>query len=144
MADNKSNGLAKADDLTNNLANNLTNNEIIEFLKCCAYSEGCENCPYSKKCDGTEHIIQAIDLINRQKAEIERLKSMNQSKLDIIHDVRTDLETAKSEAIREFAERLKNKSELLAPSVYAELFRAVSVEEIDNLVKEMTEGNNAE
>lgn len=126
----------------------MTDNEIIKVLErranfnykiCSCNDENCEG-------DECEKVISEniLDLINRLKAEIERLKSMNQSKLDIIHDVRTDLETAKSEAIREFAERLKNKSRLLAPSVYAEPFRAVSVEEIDNLVAEMTEGNNAE
>lgn len=30
--------------------------------------------------------------INRQKAELERLKSMNQSKLDMIHDLRAEIE----------------------------------------------------
>lgn len=125
MADKLSNRLAKADDLTNNLANNLTN------------------------------YTQAIDLINRQKAEIERLKQT--PKCVYAYDGKTveycvegpcsvekTIDEIKSEAIREFAERLKNKSELLAPSVYAELFRAVSVEEIDNLVAEMTEDNDAE
>lgn len=53
----------------------FTDEEIIETLECCAYSDGCERCQCSKQCDGAEHLINALDLINRQKAEIERLRS---------------------------------------------------------------------
>lgn len=53
----------------------LTDEEIIKVLECCAYNDGCERCQYSKQCDGAEHLINTLDLINRQKAEIERLKS---------------------------------------------------------------------
>lgn len=49
----------------------------------------------------------ALNFIERQQAEIERLKSMNQAKLDTIHDLQEELSTAKAEAIKEFAERLK-------------------------------------
>ena len=52
---------------------------------------------------------EIIDFINQLEAEVERLQSMNQAKLDMIHDLRTDLETAKSEAVKEFAERLKKE-----------------------------------
>lgn len=57
----------------------MTDNDTIKVLECCANSDGCENCPCSKQCDGVEHIQYALDLINRQKAEIERLK-------DILYD----------------------------------------------------------
>lgn len=89
--------------------NKLTDIEIIKALECCQIDNMCEFCylKSDKKDCGKRLHKDVIDLINRQKAEIERLKSMNQSKLDIIHDVRTDLETAKAEAIKEFAERLK-------------------------------------
>lgn len=55
----------------------LTDEEIIRTLECCAYSDGCERCQCSKQCDGAEHLINALDLINRQKAENERLKTEN-------------------------------------------------------------------
>lgn len=46
--------------------------------------------------EGEHKYFKAIDRIekeiNRQKAEIERLKSMNQSKLDMIHDLRAEIE----------------------------------------------------
>ena len=43
---------------------------------------------------------EAIDLINRQKAEIEKVKPIHNS-------FERELECAKQEAIKEFAERLK-------------------------------------
>lgn len=69
----------------------------------------------------------ALDLINRQKAEIERLEYLlgyEEAKYD---------KCAKQfykEAVKEFAERLKATNSTMDK-------RIVSVERIDNLVKEM-------
>ena len=56
--------------------------------------------------------------------------------------MRVELKTTKSDTIREFAERLKRKSRRIseydAGGWYMDI-RAVTVEDIDNLVKEMTE-----
>ena len=60
-----------------------------------------------------------VDIINRQKAEIERLLQK--------------LQQAKSEAVKGFAERLKK--EALIDSG----FEVLQVGTIDNLVKEITE-----
>lgn len=98
----------------------MTDNEIIKAL---------ENCNLPK----TALIAIALDLIKRQKAEIKKLMDMVGQNEGVLPEYEKIL---KSEAIKAFAEILKNKSELLAPSVYAEPFRAVSVEEIDNLVQE--------
>jgi hypothetical protein len=96
----------------------FTDEEIIETLECCAYSDGCERCQCSKQCDGAEHLINALDLINRQKAEIERLNSANDEKFrqwdmlaektkqhyaDLYNEAKNILKT---EAYKEFAERL--------------------------------------
>lgn len=59
-----------------------------------------------------------LDLISRYKAENERLLQK--------------LQQAKAEAIKEFAEQLKGKKE---PWLY------IRLEEIDKLVKEMTEAD---
>ena len=105
----------------------LADNEIIKALKCCG-RESCFGCPYRGKChQGNPMIKDALDLITRQQTEILRLKSMNQAKLDTIHDLQVeieqwkeeankyqnlwcmavdDIEKAKSEAVKEFAERL--------------------------------------
>lgn len=123
----------------------MTDNEIIKALENCGNVGECSKCPLNELGQGISLCIphltrSALYLINRQKAELERLKSMNQSKLDIIHDVRADLETAKVEAIKEFAERLKEKMKNCA--MYCSdkhTYYLIGYPLIDNLVKEMTE-----
>ena len=100
----------------------MTDNEIIKALECCkvcSSPEYCRECPYVecttvKGCVG-EMLTDALDLINRQKAEIERLKEMNEfHRKTITENAQKALEVtldeigkAKAEAIKEFAERLK-------------------------------------
>lgn len=56
----------------------MTDNEIIKALECCK-DRDCLNCPMLAKefCFGLcgDLVSCVLDLINRQKAEIERLKS---------------------------------------------------------------------
>lgn len=59
----------------------MTDNEIIKALDCCGFEYGnlCSVCPkYEKDNDFCQEELHnyAIDLINRQKAEIERLKKI--------------------------------------------------------------------
>ena len=68
--------------------------------------------------------------------EVERLKSMNQAKLDAIHDLMADVERlnseidkAKAEAVKEFAKKLKLRF-ALCDEIYNK--------EIDKLIAEMT------
>ena len=100
----------------------MTDNEIIKALECCAKLT-CSECPYYEK----KHIHcrelrkLALDLINRQKAEIERLKfrkclySGLYSEYDIkqIRDCtqgecfhRESEELVRIEAIKEFAKKI--------------------------------------
>ena len=52
----------------------MTDNEIIKALECCI-NDKCQECPLNKLFCGREVATEyALDLINRQKAEIERLK----------------------------------------------------------------------
>lgn len=90
----------------------MTDNEIIKALECCTQQAGCSGCPFvisnEMKYRGgyacAEEIRKcALDLINRQKAEIERLKH-RKTELQIRNQ---ELQHEKSEAIKEFAERLK-------------------------------------
>jgi hypothetical protein len=128
----------------------MTDNKIVKALECCAEHPNCKNCPCVDKI-GCVNLISkdALDLIKRQKAEIERLESkVNRLKqYDEERDIRLHARltaTARTEAIKEFAERLKSKTRKLTEydeggwdmDVYA-----VSVDDIDNLVKEMTEEN---
>ena len=56
----------------------MTDNEIIKALECCSSNatgnEYCKDCPYNiyEYC-GEESSKDTLDLINRQKEEIERL-----------------------------------------------------------------------
>lgn len=116
----------------------MTDNEIIKALECCTDEsyENCNECPYSidtVSCERMKLLEDSLDLINRQKAEIERLKEwenlLKAEKYSLI----------KSEAIKEFAERLKEKSFKTIRN-YGLTKDVVEVCAIDNLVKEMVGG----
>lgn len=117
----------------------MTDNEIIKALKCCTRKDAkCTDCPAFVSVDYSkcrEALMGALDLINRQKAEImdkdryiKILKDdLNLEKEDIgfkkaeierLHkevgyweaetkEARADIDKAVSEAVKEFAERLK-------------------------------------
>ena len=121
----------------------MTDEKIIKALECCIKS-GCSKCPLKRSfCSENVAMEYALDLINRQKAEVERLKSYK----NLYEDLKAEnLETikaikgCKAEAIKEFVERLKEKlKEECSPRVYSFL-----EELIDNLVKEMTEEDGNE
>ena len=104
----------------------MTDNEIIKVLKYCASTEPCENCPYKKQCDETDLAEIAPDLINRQRSEIE---SLNEKERILIFQLYEERE----KAIKEFAERLKEKLRRNAHvSPFAHNLNDVI---IDNLVK---------
>lgn len=80
----------------------LTDNEIIKAFECCSNADRiteCGRCPYYRKgCLDKVH-ADAIDLINRQKIEIESLKIANEKMYDVnkkqeaeIEEVRYKLE----------------------------------------------------
>ena len=132
----------------------MTDNEIIKALECCFTNDfgktNCNKCAFytaTAKCmDDMQNAV--IDLINRQKAEIERLTAKILVK-DNINDYNTaqlriareELRTAKSEAIKEFVERVKRTSIGLEIGDDKKFkMTVVSTAAIDNLVKEMTEG----
>ena len=170
----------------------MTDNDIIKALECCAdTTKGCEDCPFLPfECivDTENSLVKsALDLINRQQAEIERftkrqkptgasgykivngkvvfftnmlggcryeyenldevVKTLNEllqecySKDEIAFALKCkteDLKTAKSEAIKEFAERLTDRAELIKANAFDSKW-AISQDDIDNLVAEMTE-----
>ena len=59
----------------------MTDNEIIKALECCSTDireNTCPKCAFYKKHRCSTLMLNAVsDLINRQKAESERLKSQN-------------------------------------------------------------------
>ena len=59
----------------------MTDEQIIDAMEYCGSSglDECEGCPFNEKCDSGEHLAKyAINIIKRQKAEIERLKKYEQ------------------------------------------------------------------
>lgn len=121
----------------------MTDNEIInDFEKEIKYVR--EN----EKYDDFNPIVDIdlcediLDLIHRKNAEIERLKKSLEeavscfNRMESIYKIKCkELEIAKSEAIKEFAERLKLKLQWDTEFENTLVFET----DIDNLVKEMTE-----
>ena len=92
----------------------MTDNEIIKALKLHQQIgvSSCDECPYKGKMCNIILTKDTLDLINRQKAEIERLQSMNQAKLDTIHDLMEKVETLNQPVL--MADDIEiNKEELL-------------------------------
>lgn len=88
----------------------MTDNEIIKALECYGDSYStCAECPIKDDNGCNEQLANyALDIIKRQQAEIERLQNTINDILDrqpIL--VERAEKYAKSEAIKEFAERLK-------------------------------------
>ena len=122
----------------------MTDNEIIKFIEYAINSAKSEDGfkeIYWKKLD------YILDLINRQKAEIEELKDILEKVPTNAYDLQVEasekLENQiKSEAIKEFAERVKKELRLDDDCSYdCEncCFECKEfVPQIDNLVKEMT------
>ena len=131
------------------MPNKLTDNEIIKAWVVIK----------ERKRTPTKYLInETLDLINRQKAEIERLEKGNTALMNERNTLSANLEflqkvekncreernslwyrvqTAKAEAYKEFAERLKKKYPWLNDYLYS---TKKIVEDIDNLLKEMVGG----
>jgi hypothetical protein len=137
--------------------NKFTYEQIIKALECCANEDAsCPECPVGRDYDCRLQIASyALETINRQKAEIERLNhiraelSREIDRLEeaySIYEETTGLKQVRAEAIREFVERLFERvavKTLVGKSEdYSDGFIEATCwydEEIDNLVKEMTE-----
>ena len=119
----------------------MTDEQIIKALECCSKEPmiNCRNCPYEESCNLGRSDMQkdALGLIDCQKSEIERLNHIRaelSKEIDIWKDIAKRetgyVELARAEAIKEFVERLRTKR-----GSHGEIWG----EDIDNLVKEMTE-----
>jgi len=87
----------------------MIDNEIIKALEQCSSSigaEACKRCPFDEKniCDTEDNAPQkyALDLINRQKEEIERYKG-------VIKRLEDGVRLAKIEIVKEFGKLLIDK-----------------------------------
>jgi hypothetical protein len=72
----------------------MTDNEIIKALECCSdweNSNSCNECPFYEEldCATTDRLDKyALDLINRQKAEIENLNKALSGTIALNHEER--------------------------------------------------------
>lgn len=143
----------------------FTDEEIIETLECHINAEDCVGCEKFGRCDEIILTELVLDLINRQKAEIARLKECPKCVYEYDGEITEycvqgpcsnfkTVEQIKAEAYKEFAERLKGEikrekesgDELLSEiydrdvqmNAEGEKMAFDSVERIvDNLLKEM-------
>ena len=134
----------------------MTDNEIIKAMQCVIGNDvSCSECEYQKALPFPSCrrmcAKNALDLINRQKAENEMLQDLityqkqkikeieqkyNQAVDDmfgLIETTRNEIAEAKTEAIKEFIDELKNRVVNKYEYTDIRVFK-----EIDNLVKEMT------
>lgn len=145
----------------------FTDEEVIKALECCIKSDSVSacmsGCPLyeANYCpcidDANALTTYALDLINRQKAEIAALTSAvdNSTKEflklhDTYQDQKAEIERfadigkmyseIKAEAIKEFAERLKSELEAMQRVSDGKVVFSVSVERIESVVKERLEG----
>lgn len=125
----------------------MTDNEIIKALECCNGWDGrCLNCPLNREGTNCKEKLNsyAFDLIKRQKAKIESLeKELMKCKLEkeLLYNVSVEKQNI---AIKEFAERLKENIRNAIDTYYNSYgggyYHAEdTIDDIDNLVKEMTE-----
>ena len=110
----------------------MTDNEIIKALESEVKSAEYVDSYY---CNGVDLTLikSAIDLINRQKAEIEELKIENKSLRSAANCYKLHYNEARTETYKEFAEHLKEKwsnNDYDSPDVDFDEF-------VDNLLKEM-------
>ncbi len=144
----------------------MTDNEIIKALECCKTGDDCKGCPYyaNERYTCGEHFNEdMLDLINRQKAEIERLqnillkfmdevarweekKGIDVSELPLIpicDEGRDIIDHHRAIAIKQFAERLHEyingiiERHEMPMFPFSVAFVSGMETKIDNLVKEM-------
>lgn len=136
----------------------MTDEQIIKAVDVCRTGT-CKGCPYHELYTAScinKLMEDVLDLINRQKAEIEYLKSIkfpHGIQVEVSKKIESEI---KSKAIKEFAERLKSKVNDLefrtkthrktVPTKICDdntnwVMHECVPEEIDNLVKEMTEAH---
>lgn len=117
---------------------NLTEAEIMKALECCKKRECCD-CPRVGKFENVflcyaDLTHYSLNLINRKNAEIERLTvTMNAFGLGMKRESER-ADSARAEAIKEFAERVKEemKPTLFALFVIGEILVAVSKSHISS------------
>lgn len=117
----------------------MTDNEIIKGLNYCSNGQDCENCHFNKSGNCIDVVMRlAFDLINRQRTEIEGLKSRIFALNDTNQKLIDSQEIYWRNRVKDFAERLKENIDNGQLYVDNEDY-VLTIYHISNLVKEMTE-----
>ena len=117
----------------------MTDDEILKAFEHCCKGRDCRCCAYHGAFDCSRQVwLDVAAIIKRQRAEIEKLKiyseNLDISQKHLLNECAMARKTAKSEAIKEFAERLKSEYEDEKQGRYMDwLMNDV----INNIVKEM-------
>ncbi len=122
----------------------MKDSEIIKALKLCnADKISCDICPLKKECDSDPFYSfpakYALDIINRQKAEIKNLNDYNENLVTANTALSNEIIEIKSEAIKEFSRKLKKKYHLT--DKYGKI---VTLSMIDKVGREMVKGQENE
>lgn len=127
----------------------MTEEQIIKALEYCSTDvreNTCPKCAFYKKHRCSTLMLNAVsDLINRQKARTKELEerisyleeSIDCSRKEYNRSLQK-MQQLKSEAIKEFAERLKETAYSYS-DISGYRSTVVDADSIDNLIKEMTE-----
>jgi hypothetical protein len=110
----------------------MTDEQIIKILEYCTTDGWCSNCPHEKKCIEDEITQLALDLINRQKAVIERQATIIDRQKDELELLDIEHKVIRAKAVREFSYQLRAKR-----GSYDDGYYFFHEDEIYNLVKEM-------
>ncbi|MBQ8298149.1 MAG: hypothetical protein IJX77_10255 [Ruminococcus sp.] len=118
----------------------MTDNEIIKALECCSKTsqEICiKECPIFRRAGCIDELHKVVfTLISRQKEEIERYKG-------VIKILENDVQTSRSETIREFAEKLKDNTLRIRLGCGCHEYEVITKQGIDYLLKEMVGKDDA-
>lgn len=117
----------------------MTDKEIIKAFEHCRIKKDCKKCPLERTTNCMRILFEEVfSLLNRQQAEIERLTvNMNAFGLGMKRAAER-ADTARAEAIKEFAERLTHTLVINNEENTDYFDFGYTLETIDNLVKEMT------
>lgn len=115
----------------------MTDNEIIKALAICGnlVDSRCKECAFHETYNASCVVMlmqKALDLINRQMAEIEDWKNKY---MDLWGEPNSDIHKVKKEAIKAFAERVKREKAYS----FERHEKVVPVAVIDWTLKDMTE-----
>lgn len=114
----------------------MTDEQIIKALGCCIkddYAKCHYNCPYKSNCRRLTK--EAFDLINRQKAEIERLNVEIKAMRNAANSYKLHYETAGAEAINAYHEKVKKRC------IEGGIFPVIVKKIIEDVRKEMVGEN---